>query len=230
MGLQSYIEIGGVAVKKILSKVHKRRYIIYIFIFLLFLLYSYNYVDRNIKPTLIAVAEVRAKSVTTKAINDTIKSKIKEDINYENLILVKYDLEGKVSLMQANTILMNSIAADMALEVQEQLKNLSNSKVKVPISNAFNRYLLNLPSLNLQIQPQGSVNVGFATEFEEAGINQTRHRIYLIVSTDIRIIVPLISKTIDITTNIPIAETVIIGDVPEQYFTIPSKEYLDILR
>lgn len=216
--------------KKILSKVHKRRYIIYIFIFLLFLLYSYNYVDRNIKPTLIAVAEVRAKSVTTKAINDTIKSKIKEDINYENLILVKYDLEGKVSLMQANTILMNSIAADMALEVQEQLKNLSNSKVKVPISNAFNRYLLNLPSLNLQIQPQGSVNVGFATEFEEAGINQTRHRIYLIVSTDIRIIVPLISKTIDITTNIPIAETVIIGDVPEQYFTIPSKEYLDILR
>jgi len=193
-------------------------------------LYLYNYVDRNIKPTLIAVAEVRAKSVTTKAINDTIKSKIKEDINYENLILVKYDLEGRVSLMQANTILMNSIAADMALEVQEQLKNLSNSKVKVPLSNTFNRYLINLPSLNLQIQPQGSVNVGFATEFEEAGINQTRHRIYLIVSTDIRIIVPLISKTINITTNIPIAETVIIGDVPEQYFTIPSKEYLDILR
>lgn len=218
------------AVKKILSKVRKKRYIIYIFIFLLFLLYLYNYVDRNIKPTLIAVAEVRAKSVTTKAINDTIKSKIKEDINYENLILVKYDLEGRVSLMQANTILMNSIAADMALEVQEQLKNLSNSKVKVPLSNTFNRYLINLPSLNLQIQPQGSVNVGFATEFEEAGINQTRHRIYLIVSTDIRIIVPLISKTINITTNIPIAETVIIGDVPEQYFTIPSKEYLDILR
>jgi len=217
-------------VKKILSKVRKKRYIIYIFIFLLFLLYLYNYVDRNIKPTLIAVAEVRAKSVTTKAINDTIKSKIKEDINYENLILVKYDLEGRVSLMQANTILMNSIAADMALEVQEQLKNLSNSKVKVPLSNTFNRYLINLPSLNLQIQPQGSVNVGFATEFEEAGINQTRHRIYLIVSTDIRIIVPLISKTINITTNIPIAETVIIGDVPEQYFTIPSKEYLDILR
>ncbi|MCK9443086.1 MAG: sporulation protein YunB [Tissierellaceae bacterium] len=216
--------------KKILSKVRKKRYIIYIFIFLLFLLYLYNYVDRNIKPTLIAVAEVRAKSVTTKAINDTIKSKIKEDINYENLILVKYDLEGRVSLMQANTILMNSIAADMALEVQEQLKNLSNSKVKVPLSNTFNRYLINLPSLNLQIQPQGSVNVGFATEFEEAGINQTRHRIYLIVSTDIRIIVPLISKTINITTNIPIAETVIIGDVPEQYFTIPSKEYLDILR
>jgi len=217
-------------VRNLLGGLRKRRFIIFIIIFLLFILYLYNYVDRNIKPTLVAVAEVRAKSVTTKAINDTIKSKIKEDINYENLILVKYDIDGRVSLMQANTILMNSIAADMALEVQEQLKNLSNSKVKIPLSNAFNRYILKLPSLNLQIQPQGSVNVGFATEFEEAGINQTRHRIYLIVSTDIRIIVPLISKTINITSNIPIAETVIIGNVPEQYFTIPSKEYLDILR
>ncbi|MFA5577521.1 MAG: sporulation protein YunB [Tissierellaceae bacterium] len=216
--------------RNLLGGLRKRRFIIFIIIFLLFILYLYNYVDRNIKPTLVAVAEVRAKSVTTKAINDTIKSKIKEDINYENLILVKYDIDGRVSLMQANTILMNSIAADMALEVQEQLKNLSNSKVKIPLSNAFNRYILKLPSLNLQIQPQGSVNVGFATEFEEAGINQTRHRIYLIVSTDIRIIVPLISKTINITSNIPIAETVIIGNVPEQYFTIPSKEYLDILR
>ena len=79
-----------------------------------------------------AIAEISAKSVTTKAINDTIKSKIKDDIDYESLILVKYDKDGRVSLMQANTILMNTLAADMALEVQEQLKNLSNTKVNGP--------------------------------------------------------------------------------------------------
>lgn len=190
-------------------------------------LYLFNYIDRNIKPTLVAIAEIRAKSVTTKAINDSIKAKIKDGIDYEKLIFVKYDKDGRVSLMQANTILMNDLAADMALEVQEQLKKLSNTKVKVPLRNAFDRQILYLPDINLEIQPQGSVNVGFATEFEEAGINQTRHRIYLIVSTDIKLIIPLITETINITTNIPIAETIIIGNVPEQFIQAPIEDYFD---
>jgi len=216
--------------KDVLLKLRKKKRIIIILVIVLLLVYLYNYIDKNIKPTLVAIAEISAKSVTTKAINDTIKSKIKEDIDYENLIFVKYDKDGRVSLMQANTILMNTLAADMALEVQEQLKNLSNTKVRVPLSNAFDRQILYLPSIKLEIQPQGSVNVGFATEFEEAGINQTRHRIYLIVSTDIKLIIPLITETINVTTHIPIAETVIIGNVPEQFIHVPSEEYLDNIR
>ncbi len=216
--------------REILLKIRKKRKIIIVSAILFLFIYLYNYIDKNIKPTLVAIAEIRAKSVTTKAINDTIKSKIWDDIDYESLILVKYDKDGRVSMMQANTILMNTLAADMALEVQEQLKNLSNTKVNVPLSNAFDRQILYLPNIKLQIQPQGSVNVGFATEFEEAGINQTRHRIYLIVSTDIKLIIPLITETINITTNIPIAETIIIGNVPEQFIHIPTEEYLDYVR
>lgn len=215
---------------RLIHKLKERRGIVLFVIIISSILYLYFYVDKNIKPTLVALAEIRAKSVTTKAINDTIKTKIKNDIQYDDLILIRYDNNGKVTLVQANMIMMNAIAADVALEVQEQLRNLSKNKVDVPLSNAFHRQILHLPSIKLEIQPQGSVNVDFATEFEEAGINQTRHRIYLIVMTDIRMIIPLASETLRITTNIPIAETVVIGEVPEQYISVPKEDIKNIIR
>lgn len=207
-----------------------KAFIVWIIVLIVLILYIYKYIDRNIKPTIVAISEIRSRSITTQAINNTIRTKIKRDINYNDLIFVKYDNEGKVALMQANTILMNNIAAEVAIEVQEQLKGISESTIKVPLSNAFNTQLINLPSVNVQIVPQGSVAVDFATEFESSGINQTRHRIYIIVVTDIKMIVPLVEETLRITTNIPIAETIIIGDVPEQYFNIPQDSILNVVR
>ena len=208
----------------------RKKTMIWTIIIILFIIYIFRYVDKNIKPTVVAISEIRARSVTTQTINDTIKSKIKRDINYNDLIFVKYDNEGKVTLMQANTILMNSIAAEVGIEVQEQLQQMSKTKIKVPLSNAFDTQIITLPSINVQIIPQGSVAVDFATEFESSGINQTRHRIYIIVVTDIKMIVPLVQENLRITTNIPIAETIIVGDVPEQYLNFPSDKMLKIIR
>ena len=213
-----------------LYQVKKKRSMLWIIAIIVLIVYLFRYIDKNIKPTVIAISEIRARSVTTQAINDTIKMKIRRDINYNDLIFVKYDNDGKVALMQANTILMNSIAAEVALEVQERLKQISRAKIKVPLSNAFDTQMITLPSINVQIVPQGSVAVDFATEFESSGINQTRHRIYIIVVTDIKMIVPLVSESLRITTNIPIAETIIVGDVPEQYINVPKENILNIVR
>lgn len=210
--------------------IKRKRFIVWIIALIMLNIYLYRFIDKNIKPTVTAISEIKARSVTTQAINDTIKMKIKRDINYNDLIFVKYDNEGKVTLMQANTILMNSIAAEVAIEVQEQLKQISKAKIKVPLSNAFDTQLITLPSIGIEIIPQGAVAVDFATEFESSGINQTRHRIYIIVVTDIKMIVPLVSENLRITTNIPIAETIIVGDVPEQYINVPKENILNVVR
>jgi sporulation protein YunB len=208
----------------------KRRYLLWIIALLVLIIYTFNYIDKNIRPSIIAISEIKAKQVTTQAINNTIKTKIKNDIDYDDLIFVHYDNEGKVTLMQANTMLMNSVASEVALEVQNELKQISESTIKVPLNNAFNTDLIRLPSINIQIIPQGSVIVDFATEFESTGINQTRHRVYIIVTTDVKLIVPLVSENITITTNIPIAETIIVGEVPEQYVNVPEDEILNLVN
>lgn len=208
----------------------RKRYLLWIIALLLFILYIYKYIDKNVRPSIIAISEVRAKQVTIQAINDTIKNKIRNDIEYTDLISVKYDNEGKVTLMQANTILMNIIAADVALEIQGELKEISDSIIKVPLNNVFNIQIVKLPSIRVRIIPQGAVAVDFATEFESTGINQTRHRIYIIVNTDIKMILPLVSENIRVTTNIPIAETIIVGDVPEQFVEVPKDGILDVIQ
>ncbi|MBS4534263.1 sporulation protein YunB [Clostridium sp. D2Q-14] len=209
----------------------KIRYIVIVLI-IVFLIYGFRILDRNIRPTILAISEVRARMVATQVINDAVKEKIGEDIKYKDLIFLKYDNDGKLTSMQANTILMNSIASDLALDVQEKLKQMGINEVKIPLGNAINSQVLSQygPKLNMEMIPQGSATVDFATEFNEAGINQTMHRVYLIIKSDVRIILPLASDTVSITSTIPIAETVIVGDVPESYINVPEDKFLNVVE
>ncbi len=207
----------------------KKRYFIWIIALLLFVLYIYKYIDKNLKPSIVAVSEVKARQVAIKTINDTIKKTIGNNIKYTDLINVSYDKEGKIAMMQANTMLMNILASEVALEVQEQLVEISDSSIMLPLNNVFDIHIIKLPSIKVRIIPQGAIDVDFATEFESAGINQTRHRIYIVVNTDIKMILPLTSENIRVTTNIPIAETIIIGDVPETFVDIPEQGVLDVI-
>ena len=197
--------------------------------FFVLLIYGFIWVDKNIKPTVLAISEVQARKIATQAINEAVKNKIKDDIKYKDLIFVNFDKDGKVTMMQANTIMMNSIASDVALEVQENVRNVAAKPVKIPIGNALNSQLIKGPNINITIVPQGTVSVDFTTEFIESGINQTIHKVYLVIITEVRVIVPLASDVIKIVTNIPIAETIIVGDVPESYVFIPKEEIPNII-
>lgn len=208
----------------------RNKHIVWIVLVVFIGIYIFRYIDKNIKPTLVAISEIKAKAIANQVINDSVNLKINKDIDYKDLIFVRYDDNGRVTLMQANTIIMNDISSEVASEVQKQLEKVSESEVDVPLRNAFDTQLLKLPSINMRMVPEGTVYVDFATEFQESGINQTRHRIYLIVEANIKIIVPLVSEEVKISTNVPIAETIIIGDVPEQYINVPRDEVLRVVK
>ena len=65
--------------------------------------------------------------------------------------------------------------------------------------------------------PIGSVSTDFETEFEACGINQTRHKVYLQGSANIRIVIPTGAKTTNVTANMLVAESIIVGGVPEGF-------------
>ncbi|WP_242866787.1 sporulation protein YunB [Abyssisolibacter fermentans] len=198
---------------------------------LVVIIYGFYLVDRSIKPIVLAMSEVRARMIATQAINDAVKNKIKGDIKYKDLIYISYDKNGKVATMQANTILMNSIASEVALEVQKKMKDVSASSIKIPIGNALKSQILSQygPKINVDIMPLGSVKVDFATKFEESGINQTIHRVYLTIQAQVRIVIPLGADTAKITSTVPIAETIIIGDVPQSFISVPKDDFLNVI-
>ena len=71
-----------------------------------------------------------------------------------------------------------------------------------------------LGTISASILPVGAVEVNVVEAFEEAGINQTRHKIFIDVKTWMKIAVPLVSSSIEVSTQIPVTETIIIGNVP----------------
>jgi len=208
----------------------KKRYFVLVF-FIVIIIYTFLIVDKNIRPTILAISQVKARMVATQAINDAVKENIGEEIKYEDLIHLRYDNEGKLRTIQNNTMMMTKISSNIALAVQDEIRQIGIKKVKIPLGNAMNSQLLSQygPKVSMKMTPQGSVTVDFTTEFEESGINQTVHRVILIIKTNVRIIVPLATKTEEVLTTIPIAETVIVGDVPDSYISVPEKDFLNVV-
>lgn len=85
------------------------------------------------------------------------------------------------------------------------------------------------PAVVIKFEPVGSVTTDIKAEFEDAGINQTRHKIYLILNASVRILLGNASQTVEISSQVLISDTVIVGEVPEGYYQGAHDELLNLL-
>lgn len=207
--------------------------------FILFFLFwvaigTFWIIESHLKPTLLTIAESRATVIATQTINNVINEKVREVIDPQNMINVKVDHQGRVVLIQPNAMEFNKLAADTTIKVQDALKRISAEKIFIPIGQVLGSQMLASwgPNIVVTIIPIGTVQVNVVDKFEQAGINQTRHHVYLMATTTVRIVVPLVSKAVSVTTQVPIAEYVVVGEVPNTYVQFPflgQKETENIL-
>lgn len=204
----------------------RKNVIIFTVIFILSVLIgSFLYIDTSLRPTITVLAETKALELANRSINKSVAQMVEGKINYEDLMTVKLDSNDNISYIQANTIMMNEIASQIALEIQDELKKVKSTSSYIPIGTALGSPILAKygPKLKISIEPIGTVSVDFKTEFESSGINQTRHTIYLQANTKVKVVLPLITSTKEVDTKIPICETIIVGDVPSSYVNIPTE-------
>ncbi len=189
-------------------------------------IFAYYYIEVNIKPTLVSICEVKAKVIATRIINDTVREELKKDDLKEQILIPTYDNDGKINMIRTDALVMNKISSDIANKVQENIVSLSNQKFSIPLGSALDSQLLSNkgPNLKFSILHQGSVLVDFVTEFDESGINQTRYKIYITVSVDMKIISPVTTSSINVKNNVLIAEIVIVGEVPDSYMKFPLND------
>jgi sporulation protein YunB len=218
-------------IKKRREKIKKYIFIFIIIFILSILIGSFIYIDNKLRPTITVIAETKAEELANKSINKAVASIIDNNIKYEDLISVKSGENGKIAMMQANSVIMNDIASKIALEIQSEMKKIKTTSTYIPIGTAIGSPLLAKygPKIKVSIEPIGTVYVDFGTDFESSGINQTRHRIYLKAKTQVKVVVPLTTSTKEVKTQIPICETIIVGDVPQSYVNVPEKDLIDAL-
>jgi sporulation protein YunB len=172
----------------------------------------------QIKPVMESETENAAKVRAVSIINSTVLDEIsKNPVRYENLVHITRDSENGVLSLTSDVMKMNEFKSKIVLAVQKELQDHEDSSVNIPIGTLIGSHLFHGrgPGLNLKITLAGNVKADFKSLFESAGINQTRHRIYLTVATSVYSFLPGVESTTDVSTDVLVAETVIVGDVPQ---------------
>ncbi len=204
----------------------KRIFITFLSIFIISIVIgSFIYVDKSLTPTITILAETKAEEIANRVVNKAVGDIVKDKFDYSDLIYTKVDSQGKISMIQSNTVVINKIASNVALQIQNEFKKIKTTTTYIPIGTALKSPMLAKygPQIKVSIEPIGIVNMDFKTQFESTGINQTRHRIYLEAKTEVNVVVPLTTKTKTVITQVPICETIIVGEVPESYVNVPPE-------
>ncbi|MBP3655937.1 MAG: sporulation protein YunB [Clostridia bacterium] len=175
--------------------------------------------DRNVKPLVFSLAEARSAAMASAALNGAIADALGDGMGYQDLMHVRMDAQGQVALLSANTAGMNSLAARAGAAALARLESMSSEEVGVPLGALLGVSLLagTGPKIPVSIVPVGSIMTDFETEFEASGINQTRHKVFLELTASIRIVIPTGAKTTQVTANMLVAESIIVGGVPEGF-------------
>lgn len=198
-------------------------------IFLFLVIQGLLMIERNLRPAVLAIAKMKADGLATEAINNAILDKVARNIHYKDLIAIEQDEQGRIVIAQINSMEVNRVMAETTLATREALLSLADIPFEIPLGEAMDSYLLATygPKIPVKLIPFGRVNTKLIDSFEEAGINQTRHKIYLQVSAEVQIVVPLISSAVEVITSVPITDAIFVGEVPDTAINLqfPSKSF-----
>ena len=181
-------------------------------------------INDNMRPALTAIAEARITALAVSAMNDAIMERM-DDNSYTSLITA-YDNGEKVYMIQADTRQMNMLASDCCAAAQTRIAAMGEQGVSVPLGTVSGiTYLSGRgPGIRVLFTPVGSVESDFDSELVSSGINQSLYRVNIRLTSTIRLIMPGVSHSIEVSAKAAIAESIIVGEVPQVYTNVADEE------
>ncbi len=176
--------------------------------------------ESRMGPIASQMAQARIHVMATEAINDAVGEELsREQIQYENLVYFEKDLTGKITALKTDMVKMNRLKANITQNLIARILNANGEEIYVPLGNIVNGELLagRGPRLPVRIISVGTVDAQYINDFEAAGINQTRHQIWVEISVNIDALLPLNDCDTTVSTQVILAETIIVGEIPDSY-------------
>jgi sporulation protein YunB len=169
-----------------------------------------------------------ARNTVSQTINSAVANRMaKGDLNYSDIISLERDESGKVAALMTNMTRINALKSEISGEIMENLANKGAAKVRVPLGNLFGSHFTSGmgPDISVKIVLVNAASTGFSSKFSSAGINQTRHEIILDVTIDIKVLIPGKAVETGVTSQIVVAETILLGTVPDTYTNFELGEF-----
>lgn len=193
-----------------------------------------NIVLKAVEPMIDTQCVSMAKSIATKISNEQATS-VMEKYDYEDLMKVTKDKEGNIKMLSSNMIVINQIISDIPILIQDKLDKLENSKFCIKLGSFTGSKILagRGPDIEIKMSTIGHIETNLKSEFVEAGINQTLHRIYLEVRCRVVILTPFHSMEEEIINQVLLAEGVIVGNIPSTYYNLEGlqqENFVDVIE
>ncbi len=176
---------------------------------------------KYLRPRILTISQSYAENEVSMIIDKEVKKLMLEEfLSYDKITIINRDSSGRVTSISANSVLINNFANELDIKIGERIDKQDLIESKVYLSSLVGSDLFSGigPKIPIRFQPISITHADITHSFEEAGINQTIHTITLLVTVDIEILLPLAHSTITVKSEMPIAQTLIVGTVPEAYF------------
>lgn len=199
-------------------------------IIILIAILTFMQITKAITPIMDKQCQNIAKSVATKISNEQATI-VMSRYSYDDLCNVSKDSNGNISMISSNVITVNEIISDVAIKIQEELNKSENNSFKMRLGNLTGTKILSGrgPNIDIKLETIGNLDTDLRSEFEEAGINQTLHRMYLQVECNVIILTPFKTTEQKIINQVLLAEAIIIGTTPNTYYNLEGMEKSNLL-
>lgn len=172
--------------------------------------------NAKLRPILLELALAQTSNCITEAINQAVAD---QAVAYSDLISFEYSSSGDIIAMVSNMAHANTLRSELLNAALKALDGLETLEMGIPLGTIFDVDLFSGlgPNVDVRILYTGTASAQFENSFSDAGINQTCHQIFFTVHADLTVLLPGQQYNTNVSTQVCVAETVIIGKIPETY-------------
>ena len=184
----------------------------------------------QMRTILTRLATTRVSSTVNRLVSETVNDAVeKGTFQYDRMISFEKDNSGAITAVKSNMTEFNRLQAEILKDVLGKVSEVSTRDLSIPLGTLTGTSLLagRGPGIKVRMQSVGSSTAVLENEFTSAGINQTKHRILLKVDVSVSILLPGFATATRVSNAITVAETIIVGDVPDSYTYFHSGDAMD---
>ena len=174
----------------------------------------------KLRPIVAQAAQAQIQNTVVTLVDQAVaQSLARGGTAYGDLVTIQRDGEGTITSLTTDSGAMNQLRLTLVSDVLDALDGVDVSQLRIPLGSLLDSELVwaRGPAITARALWVGSVSAEFESEFTSAGVNQTAHRIWLELSVPVTVLLPGESLELPVSTRICIAETVIVGQVPQLY-------------
>lgn len=181
--------------------------------------------DVNIRPIVIEMAKAGVNSAVIQIVDSAVNTTLAEQaIAYQDMVTLQTDHSGRITALTSNSTEINRLRSEIMDDITSQVNLLDSGELGIPFGNLtpFTSLSGKGPVLPVRVLSVGTTEAAFCNVFTDAGINQTYHQIKLDVTVSLTLLIPGGTVETAVSTQINVAETVIVGQVPDAYMQFGS--------